>query len=76
LPSVNFSGMTNPVSSLEGAGRVIGCLYPTAHFLVVTRGIFSKGLGFADLQKEVLVLLVTIPILLTLSALLLKKQET
>jgi len=76
LPSVNFSGMTNPVSSLEGVGRVIGHLYPTAHFLVISRGIFSKALGFADLYKEFFALTVTIPILLTLCVLLLKKQES
>jgi ribosome-dependent ATPase len=76
LPSVNFSGMTNPVSSLEGAGRLIGHIYPTAHFLVITRGIFSKTLGFADLQKEFLALALTIVVLLTLCTLLLRKQES
>lgn len=75
LPSVNFSGMTNPVSSLEGAGHLIGQMYPTAHFLVITRGIFSKSLGFADLQKEFLALALTIVVLLTLCTLLLRKQE-
>lgn len=76
LPSVNFSGMTNPVSSLEGAGRLIGHIYPTSHFLVITRGIFSKALGFADLQKEFLALAFTIVVLLTLCTLLLRKQES
>jgi ribosome-dependent ATPase len=76
LPSVNFSGMTNPVSSLEGAGRLIGHIYPTAHFLIITRGIFSKALGFANLQKELLALILTIVVLLTLCTLLLRKQES
>jgi len=76
LPSINFSGMINPVSSLEGAGRLIGHIYPTAHFLVITRGIFSKALGFADLQKEFLALALTIVVLLTLCTLLLRKQES
>ncbi|ADW17492.1 ABC transporter related protein [Desulfobulbus propionicus DSM 2032] len=75
LPSVNFSGMTNPVTSQEGLGRVIGTLYPTAHFLTISRGIFAKGLGFADLPVQFLVLLVTIPLLLGACAMLLKKQE-
>lgn len=76
LPAVNFCGMINPVSSLEGAGRLIGHLYPTASFLIISRGIFSKALGFADLYKEFFALTVTIPILLTLCVLLLKKQES
>jgi ribosome-dependent ATPase len=75
LPSVNFSGMTNPVASQEGLGRVIGTLYPTAHFLTITRGVFAKALGFADLQGNYLALLVAIPVLLGLCAALLKKQE-
>ncbi len=76
LPSVNFSGLTNPVSSLEGVGRIIGSIYPAAPFLIITRGIFSKALGFADLQKEFGTLIVTIPVLLALCVLLLKKQES
>ena len=70
------SGMTNPVASQEGLGRIIGELYPAAHFLVISRGIFAKALGFGDLLGNYLVLLITIPILLTACVLLLKKQET
>ncbi len=76
LPAVNFCGMINPVASLEGAGRVIGYLYPTAYFLIISRGIFSKALGFADLHREFFALTVTLPVLLTLCVLLLKKQES
>ena len=50
LPAVQFSGMIDPVSSLEGAGALIGKIYPTTHFLTIARGTFSKALGFADLQ--------------------------
>ncbi|MGE4558690.1 MAG: ribosome-associated ATPase/putative transporter RbbA [Desulfobulbus sp.] len=76
LPSVNFSGMTNPVSSQEGLGRIIGEFYPAAHFLIISRGIFAKALGFGDLQNSYLALTITIPILLTACVFLLKKQET
>jgi ribosome-dependent ATPase len=76
LPSVNFSGMTNPVTSLEGIGRVIGNLYPTAYFLIITRGIFAKALGFQDLHREFFILALTIPVLLGLCTVLLKKQES
>lgn len=68
--------MTVPVSSLEGIGHLVGQVYPTAHFLVISRGIFSKALGFADLHQEFLALAIAIPVLITLSALLLKKQES
>jgi len=75
LSTVNFSGMIDPVSSLEGAGRVIGELYPTTHFLTISRGTFSKALSFADLKAAFVPLALAVPILLGLAAVLLKKQE-
>lgn len=75
LPAVSFSGMIDPVSSLEGAGRVIGELYPTSHFLTISRGAFSKGLGFTDLQGSFVPLGLSVPVLTGLCAVLLKKQE-
>ena len=75
LPAVEFSGMIDPVSSLEGAGRFIGQIYPTTHFLTVARGTFSKGLGFADLHASFVPLLIAVPVLIGLGAALLKKQE-
>ena len=75
LPAVQFSGMIDPVSSLEGIGALIGRLYPTSYFLTISRGIFSKGLGFSDLHMPFLALAVTIPILYLLGLALLKKQD-
>ncbi|MCC7274822.1 MAG: ribosome-associated ATPase/putative transporter RbbA [Alphaproteobacteria bacterium] len=74
IPAIQFSGLVDPVSSLEGFGAVIGRLYPTAHFVTIARGTFSKALGFADLSDAILPLLVAVPVLLALSAALLKKQ--
>jgi ribosome-dependent ATPase len=76
LPASQFSGMLDPVSSLQGAGALIGRIYPTTHFLTITRGAFSKALGFADLYASFLPLLIAIPVLIGLSMVLLKKQET
>jgi ribosome-dependent ATPase len=75
LPAVNFSGMIDPVSSLEGMGRLIGQIYPTTHFLTIARGTFSKALNFSDLHAAFLPLALAVPILIGLSAALLKKQE-
>jgi ribosome-dependent ATPase len=75
LPAVQFSGLTNPVSSLEGAGAFIGRIFPTSHFVIICRGAFSKGLGFADLGQPLLALALTSPVLLILCCALLKKQE-
>jgi len=75
LPAVQFSGLINPVSSLEGAGALIGRVYPTSHFVTICRGVFSKGLGFPDLQFDLLSLALTFPLLLAACVVLLKKQE-
>jgi ribosome-dependent ATPase len=75
LPAVQFSGMMDPVSSLEGAGAFIGSIYPTTHFLTISRGTFSKGLDFANLRGSFIPLLVAVPVLICLGAALLKKQE-
>ena len=75
LPATQFSGMIDPVSSLEGVGALIGRLYPTTHFLTISRGTFSKALGFADLQPALLSLVLAVPVLMGLCVALLKKQE-
>lgn len=76
IPAVQFSGMIDPVSSLEGMGAFIGQIYPTTHFLTISRGTFSKALGFGDLRASFWPLLIAMPVLIGASALLLKKQET
>jgi len=75
VPAIQFSGLLYPVSALEGASAVIGHLYPTSHFLIITRGIFSKALGAAELWPSFLALLITSPLLLLASVAGLKKQE-
>lgn len=75
LPATQFCGLLDPVSSLEGPGALIGRIYPTTHFLTISRGTFCKGLGFADLQRSFLPFLITVPALIGLSVALLKKQE-
>nr|WP_039997308.1 MULTISPECIES: ribosome-associated ATPase/putative transporter RbbA [Sphingomonadaceae] len=75
LPAVQFSGLINPVSSLEGVGAFVGTIFPTTYFVTICRGVFSKGLGFGDLGQPLLALAVAVPVLLALSVALLKKQE-
>jgi len=74
IPSIQYGGIINPVSSLEGAGRFIGQVYPTSHFVTITRGTFSKGLDFADLAGSFTPLVIAVPVLLLLAVTLLKKQ--
>jgi ribosome-dependent ATPase len=75
LPAVQFSGMINPVSSLDGLGAFIGRIYPTTYYLLISRGVFSKALGFHDLYPSFIPLAIAVPVLLALCVALLKKQE-
>lgn len=75
IPATQFSGMIDPVASLEGPGRWIGEIYPTSHFLTIARGTFSKALDLTDLWQLFMPLAVAIPVVIGLSVLLLKKQE-
>ena len=75
LPAAQFSGLINPTSSLEGAAAWIGQIYPTTHFLTIARGTFSKALGFPELAPAFVPLALATPLLIGLSAALLRKQE-
>jgi ribosome-dependent ATPase len=75
LPAIQFSGLINPVSSLEGAGRLIGQIYPATYYITISRGVFNKALGFADLQSTFTPMALAALVILFLSVALLKKQE-
>jgi len=75
LPAVQFSGLLDPVSSLEGAGALIGQVFPATYYVTISRGTFSKALGLGDLWMHVVPLLIAVPVLIGLSAALLRKQE-
>ncbi|WP_442967907.1 ribosome-associated ATPase/putative transporter RbbA [Rheinheimera sp.] len=75
IPAVQFAGMINPVSALEGGGRLIGELHPASHMLTISRGVFSKGLQLADIYPSLLAITAAVPVVLLSALLLLKKQE-
>ncbi|WP_320152031.1 ribosome-associated ATPase/putative transporter RbbA [uncultured Tolumonas sp.] len=75
LPTVQFSGLTTPVGSLTGMAYGIGQCFPATYFLIISRGVFTKALGFYDLIDPLLALAAFIPVLTLLSLALLPKQE-
>jgi ribosome-dependent ATPase len=75
IPATSFSGLTDPVSSLGGFGRLVGEIYPTSYYITISRGTFSKALGFDGLYQSFLPLLIATPVLIGLSMAFLKKQE-
>ena len=42
LPTIQFSGLKEPVSSLEGVAQYIGNIFPVTYFINISRGVFSK----------------------------------
>lgn len=75
LPAIQFGGLLNPVSSLEGAGAVIGKMYPASHFLIISRGVFNKALGFFDLHASFWPLALSVLVVLWLAVVMLRKQD-
>ena len=76
LPAVQFCGMIDPVTSQEGAGRIIGMIYPTTYMLLISRGIFNKGLYFSDLHGQFFILVAEIAVICGIGIMLQKKQES
>ncbi|MCL7462652.1 ribosome-associated ATPase/putative transporter RbbA [Pseudomonas sp. NW5] len=75
LPAIQFSGLTHPISALEGPSAFLAQLYPTSHFLIISRGVFSKALGLAELWPYLLPMLAAVPLLTLASVAGLRKQE-
>ena len=75
IPVMQFAGIINPVSSLEGFGRWFGEIYPATHMVNISRGVFNKALGFEDLHESLWVILLSVPIIMCAAILALKKQE-
>jgi ribosome-dependent ATPase len=73
---VNFSGLLAPVSSLSGGGRLLGVGFPPAWYQPISIGAFTKGLGFAELWLNLLVLAGFFILFLVAAQLILRKQET
>ncbi len=76
IPTVNFSGLLVPVSSLTGQGRVIGLMFPAAWFQPISVGTFTKGLTYSDLWFNALILALFGSVYLIAAHVMLPKQET
>lgn len=76
IPATQFSGLTDPVTSLGGTGALIGSIYPTTHFITIARGTFSKALDFGDLAGSFVPLVIAVPVLLVLAGAFLRKQAS
>lgn len=75
VPTTQFSGMMQPISTLEGSAQTIGSLWPTGYFVHLSVGSFTKGLGFEELSADLFSLVIYAPIFTVTAAFFLRKQE-
>jgi len=75
MPTLQFSGLLQPVATLEGAARTIGSLWPTTYYLHASLGAFTKGLGARDLLPDLVALALFIPALTLASVFALREQD-
>jgi len=76
LPTTQFSGMLQPVSTLSGGARILGTLWPTTYYMHASVGAFTKSLGFAELWVDAVILALFVPVFIGLSVAGLPRQET
>ena len=75
LPTTQFSGMLQPVSTLSGGARILGTLWPTTYYMHASVGAFTKSLGFAELWIDAVILALFVPVFVGLSVAGLPRQE-
>jgi ABC-type multidrug transport system permease subunit len=73
IPGFFIAGLIVPVAD-EPVARAIAYILPTTHFIVISRGVFLKGLNVVDLWRPAGILLITGLFSLLGSLALLKKK--
>ncbi|MBN8228771.1 ribosome-associated ATPase/putative transporter RbbA [Corallococcus macrosporus] len=75
VPTIQFSGLLQPVSTLQGGAGVVGSIWPATYYMHASLGAFTKGLGAGLIMRDVLFMAVCVPLLLAVSVIGLRKQE-
>lgn len=75
VPTTQFSGLLQPVSTLQGGARLVGTFWPTTYYMLASVGAFTKGLGAEQLLRYALSIAAFIPVLILFTAAFLKRQE-
>jgi ABC-2 type transport system permease protein len=55
-PSMLFSGLMTPISSMEPSAQAISRFIPASYFMAMVRGVFLKGLGFGQYASDMMTL--------------------
>ena len=74
-PTIQFSGLLQPVSTLMGKARLVGSIWPTTYYMHSSVGAYTKGLSPGLMVQDIIFLACCIPIFWAFSMLGLRKQE-
>ncbi len=75
VPTVQFSGMFQPVSTLEGGAKIFGSIWPATYYMHSSLGTYTKGISASLMIDDIIFLVCCIPVLMGISILGLRKQE-
>ncbi|MFJ1299636.1 ribosome-associated ATPase/putative transporter RbbA [Pseudomonadota bacterium AL_CKDN230030165-1A_HGKHYDSX7] len=75
IPSVNFSGLLYPVSTLAGSSYWVGVGFPSSWFQLISLGGFTKGLDWRSFGTMYAALAAFALVYIGIARLLLRKQE-
>jgi ABC-2 type transport system permease protein len=68
LPSILLSGFMFPFRGMPWWAQILGEILPTTHFLRIARGVMLKGIGFADIGRELWPIVLFAAIMLVVAA--------
>ena len=75
IPTINYSGLLYPLSSMDGIAYAIGVGFPASWYQRISIGGFTKGLSWSSFLTEYMVLTAFALAFITFASIFLKKQE-
>ena len=74
LPNMFFSGFMFPIASMPPLVQKLTYLVPLRYYITIVRGIFLKGVGWAELRDEAAILFVYGVVILAAATAFFRKQ--
>lgn len=75
MPAVLLSGFISPIEDMPVFLQYLTLLNPIRFFMALTRGIFLKGMGFMDIYPNLIPLIITAFLTLSLACWSFKKRQ-
>jgi ABC-type multidrug transport system permease subunit len=69
-----MSGLMIPLAIMGPVLKMEAMMFPTTHFVIISRNVFVKGAGLAEIQGYAIVLAVMGVVFLALTMLMFKKK--